>query len=306
MTSNGGPFGHDSGLPIAASPQRVSGMRVPADGWTLPGKPADLSPAAEDAWRQTGFNLAEDLRLLEDGLDIQARVAATGYTPAARNMTMAGFATLWSRALLTASDAAGLVRRGAYQSAMPLVRQAVELVAAQEGLGGELDSWRRWTHEAFGRNEATRSTEQGVGHYFSGESIAGDEQLRLIYKTASDFGRPNFGPSALFVADGANHERYPLIFADEALHVGWAELLHGWLLRVGAKQLHVALHLDTYFPAPPDLRERAVAHVDTVDQHLSDERRCRIEEHEDEAGRRRMLLTEFRRQPSDQGKRLLF
>jgi hypothetical protein len=305
MTSNDGHFADESGRPIAASPQRVSGMRVPTDGWALPGKPADLSPAAEDAWRQTGFNLAEDLRLLGNGLDIQARFAASGYTPSARNMTMAGFATLWSRALLTASDAAGLIRRGSYQSAMPLIRQAVELVAAQEGLGGELDAWRRWTHEAFGRHEATRATEQGLGHYFAGESIAGDDQLRVIYRAASDFGRPNFGPSALFVADGANHERYPLIFADEAFHTGWAELLHGWLLRVNAKQLHVALHLDTYFPAPAELRERAVQHVHTIDQHLSDERRCRIDEHDD-AGRRRMLLTEFRRQPGDQGKRLLF
>jgi len=221
-------------------------------------------------------------------------------------MTMAGFATLWSRALLTGSDAAGLIRRGAYQSAVPLIRQAVELVAAQEGLGGELDAWRRWTHEAYGRHDETRSTEQGVGHYFSGESIASDDQLRLIYKTASDFGRPNFGPSALFVADGANHDRYPLVFADDAFHIGWAELLHGWLLRVSAKQLHVALHLDRYFPAAENLRERAVAYVRSVDQHLSDERRCRVEEYEDDIGRRRLLLAQFRRQPGDQGKRLLF
>jgi hypothetical protein len=310
--TNGGPVDPASpdfnaaGFRIADPPQRVSGMRVPADGWTLPGKPDGLDPAAEDAWRQTGFNLADDLRLIADNLDLQARLAATAYTPAARNMTMAGFATLWSRALLSEADAVGLVRRGAYQGAVPLVRQAVELVAAQTGLVEELDAWRRWTHEAFGRNEDARATEQGVGHYFSGESIAADDDLRVIYRAASDFGRPNFGPSALFAANEANHERYPLVFGDQAFHVGWAELLLGWLLRVGAKQLHLALHLQQHFPAPEELRARCVDHVHAVDAHLAAARRCHAEEWTDPDGRRRLILAEFRRQPADQGKRLLF
>lgn len=293
-------------LSIAESPQRVSGMRVPSEGWTLPGKPEGLDAAAEDAWRQTGFNLADDLRLIADGLDIQALVASAGYTPGARNMTMAGFATLWSRALLTSADAVGLVRRGSYQSAVPLARQAVELVTAQTGLTNELDAWRRWTHEAFGRHEASRSVEQGVGHYFSGEAIAADDDLRVIYRAASDFSRPNFGPSALFSANEANHERYPLVFGDQAFHTGWAELILGWLLRTDAKQLHLALHLDQFFPASEELRARAVEHVRTVEAHLADERRCRVEEYTDADGRRHVLLLEFRRQPSDQGKRLLF
>ena len=92
MTSNGGQ-------PPSAAPQRVSGMRAP-EGWTLPGKPDGLSPAAEDAWRQTGFLLGEDLRLIEAGLDAQARLAARGYAPSARTMEMAALASLWSRALL--------------------------------------------------------------------------------------------------------------------------------------------------------------------------------------------------------------
>ncbi|MDA1147738.1 MAG: hypothetical protein O3A76_14065 [Chloroflexi bacterium] len=295
-----------SGLPIADPPQRVSGMRVPSDGWRLPGKPEGLDAAAEDAWRQTGFNLADDLRLIAEGLDIQARLAATGYTPTARNMTMAGFATLWSRALLTTADAVGLVRRGSYQSAVPLARQAVELVTAQSGLTNELDAWRRWTHEAYGRDEASRSVEQGIGHYFSGETIAADDELRVIYRAASDFGRPNFGPSALFSANEANHERYPLVFGDQAFHAGWAELLFGWLLRANAKQLHLALHLDRFFPASEELRTRAVEHVRAVETHLEGERRCRVEEYTDGDGRKHVLLVEFRRQPADQGKRLLF
>ncbi len=309
MTTNGnGPrdAGPDeTGFRIQDPPQRVSGMRV-LTGWTLPGKPADLLPAAEDSWRQTGFLCAEDLHLLGVGLDIQARLAATGYTSTARNMTMAAFASLWSRAFLTQSDAAGLVRRGSYQSALALIRQAVEFVGGQAGLDAEIDEWRRWTHEAYGRHAETRSVEVGLGSYFSGSGISGDAHLRLIYRASSDFGRPNFGPTALFVANEASHERYPLIFGDQAFHLGWAQLLLGWLLRVGAVQLHIALHLAGQFPAPSDLREEAAGHVRAVESLLGAADRCRLEEWTDAEGRRRHLLVDFRRQPSDAPGRLLF
>ena len=291
-------------LRIADPPQRVSGMRVP-EGWTLPGRPADLDPAAEDAWRQTGFLCAEELDLIEANLDLQARLAASGYAPSARTMTMAAFASLWSRAFLSTSDAVSLVRRGAYQSAPPLIRQAVEFVGAQRGIGDEMDEWRRFTHEAYGRHEATRSTEIGLGSYFSGESIASDEHLRLIYKAASDLGRPNFGPTALFVANEANHTRYPLIFADQTFHVGWAQLLLGWALRIGIAQVHLSLHLGEQFPASPELRAEAAEHVRQVEALLAQSGRCRLDEWTDEHGRRRHLLVEFRRRPSDAVQRVL-
>jgi len=290
-------------LRIADSPQRVSGMRVPK-GWTLPGKPAGLDPAAEDAWRQTGFLCGEELALIEANLDLQARLAATGYQPAARTMTMAAFASLWSRAFLSTSDAVGLVRRGAYQSAPSLIRQAVEFVGAERGVGDEMDEWRRFTHEAYGRHDETRSTEVGLGTYSSGESIASDERLRLIYRAASDFGRPNFGPTALFVANEANHSRFPLVFADQAFHLGWAQLLLGWLLQVGVSQVHLALHLGQHFPAAAELRAAAAEHVRDAEALLARDDRCRLQEWLDD-GRRRHLLVEFKRRPSDAAQRIL-
>ncbi len=297
--------GHEHApLRIADPPQRVSGMRV-LPGWALPGKPEGLDDVEEDAWRQTGFVCAEEWRLLEANLHIQARVAAAGYQMTARTMTMAAYASLWSRAFLLVSDAAALIRRGAYQSAIPLLRNAVELVAAQHGVTGEMDEWRRWTHEAYGRHEPTRSIEVGLGQYFSGESIASDPHLRLIYRAASDLSRPNFGPTALFVAEGASHERYPLVFADRAFHLGWAQLLLGWALRIGVAQLHEALHLAQHFPAGADLRAEAVAHVRAAEATLDATGRCHIEEWEDPRGRRRTILAEFRRKPSDAPTRIL-
>lgn len=291
-------------LRIADPPQRVSGMRV-LPGWGLPGKPEGLDVVEEDAWRQTGFVCAEEWALLEANLHLQARISAAGYQVTARNMTMAAYASLWSRSFLLLSDAAALVRRGAYQSAIPLVRNAVEMVAAQHGITAEMDEWRRWTHEAYGRHEATRSIEVGLGQYFSGESIAGDAHLRAIYRAASDLARPNFGPTALFVAEGASHERYPLVFADRAFHLGWAQLVLGWALRVGIAQLHEALHQQQHFPAAADLRAEAVAHVRAAEAALEASGRCHIEEWEDPRGRRRTILTDFRRKPADAPTRIL-
>ncbi len=292
--------------PILDPPQRVSGMRVPAaDGWSLPGKPAGLSPDAEDAWRQTGFLLADDVRLIEAAARLQLRLAVTGYTPAARTMAMAAYASLWSRTFSTLADATGLVRHGGYQSAFPLLRMAVEHIAAQSQLPDEFDTFKLWAHSAYGRHAPTRSEEVGVGHYFAGEAIASDEQLRVIYRAASDFARPNFGPTALFVAAEASHVRYPLIFADTAFHLGWAQLLLGWVLRLGARQLHVALHQPEQFPAPAPLRAEVAAHVREVDVRLAEDARCRLEEFTDADGRRRHLLLDFRRHPQDAAKQVL-
>lgn len=301
-----GTNGHDPaepGLPIAPSPQRVSGMRVPP-GWTLPGKPADLDDIAEDAWRQTGFACADDLRLVARNLDLQARLAGTGYTATARTMTMAAYAGLWSRAFSATSDAVAILRRGSYQSALPLLRQAVEFIGAQRGLGDELDEWRRWTHEAYGRHDPARATEIGLGHFFAGSAIAAEDHLRLIYRAASDLGRPNFGPTALFVANEANHERYPLTFADRAFHLGWAQLLLGWALRLGVIQLHTALHLDAHFPAAEPLRAEVVEHVRAAELTLEDPDRCALEEWSD-GTRPRHLLVQFRRNAADAPRRIL-
>ena len=297
MTSNGD-------LPALDPPQRVSGMRVP-EGWTLPGKPDGLSAAAADAWRQSGFLLGGELQRLEAGLDVQVRIAASGYTPSARTMRMAALASLWSRALLSASDAVALVRRGAYQSAAPLTRQAIEHVAAQAALHEEPDAFAHWAVAAYERDEASRAEYVGLGHFFGGEAIARDDALRPIYRAAGDLGRPNFGPTALFTAADAGQRRYPLVFADEAFHLGWAQLLLGWLLQIDASQLHLALHAREHFPAAQELRDEAVAHVRANEQLLAGGDRCRLEEYTDAEERRRHLIVNFRRRPGDAPKRIL-
>ncbi|MFA7248060.1 MAG: hypothetical protein WC273_00325 [Dehalococcoidia bacterium] len=292
----------DAGEP---SPQRVSGMRVPV-GWTLPGKPDGLDDTAEDAWRQTAFTCAEDLRLAAANLDLQARLAATGYTASARTMVMAGYAGLWSRAFSATSDSIGLVRRGAHQSALPLLRQAAEFIAAQR-LDDAPEAWRRWTHAAYGRNEPARAVEIPLGERPPEAAIAADEHLRLIARATDDLGGPAFGPTALFVANEATRERYPLNFADHAFHLGWAELLLGWALRLGLVQLRTSLDLGAHFPAPDALRAEAAAHLRDAEALLASRDRCHLEESPDAGGTApaRLLLVQFRRRPGDAPRRVL-
>ncbi len=289
----------------ADAPQRVSGMRLP-ERWTQPGRPAVLDPAAEDAWRQSGFLLGQELALLINGFELQLKFAGSGYEPAARTMTMAAVASQWSRALTAESEALSLLRRGGYGTAVALVRQAVELVAAQITLAkGEIDEFHHWAQCAYQRHESTRTEEIGLGHYFAGEAIAGDEELRLIYRGASDLARPNFGVTALFVAGEAGQSRYPLIFGDQAFHLGWGQLLTGWLALIGERQIQLALQASAQFPAGEELLTEAATWIRKSETLRTTPDRCHLKEWTDEDGRRRHLLLDFRRRPGDTLRRIL-
>ena len=295
----------EPGFAAAEAPQRVSGMRLP-ERWIEPGRPAQLDPAAADAWRQSGFLLGEESALLSRGFALQLQLAATGYEPAARTMSMAALASQWSRALTAQSEALALIRRGGYGTAVALMRQAVELVAAQIALsGGEFDEFRRWAHHAYARHEPSRAEEVGLGHYFAGEAIASDGALRVLYRAASDLARPNFGATALFAASEAGPRRYPLVFGDQAFHLGWAQLLTGWLALIGERQVHLALHAREHFPAADELRSEAASWVRQAEALRGAPDRCRLEEWTDSDDRRRHLLLDFRRRPGDAPRRVL-
>ena len=89
-------------LPIANSPQRVSGMKVP-DELPLPAEPNLDVDTSKDAWRQTGFLMKKEWDLIQTGLNLSTALVKTGYAPSARSMIMASYASMWSRSLLTLS-----------------------------------------------------------------------------------------------------------------------------------------------------------------------------------------------------------
>ena len=239
----------EPGFAAAEAPQRVSGMRLP-ERWIEPGRPAQLDPAAADAWRQSGFLLGEESALLSRGFALQLQLAATGYEPAARTMSMAALASQWSRALTAQSEALALIRRGGYGTAVALMRQAVELVAAQIALsGGEFDEFRRWAHHAYARHEPSRAEEVGLGHYFAGEAIASDGALRVLYRAASGPREAQLRRDRPVRREWSRAPALPVVFGDQAFHLGWAQLLTGWLALIGERQVHLALHAREHFPA---------------------------------------------------------
>ena len=291
-------------LPIAHSPQRVSGMKVP-DELPLPTEPSIDIDTSKDAWRQTGFLMKKEWDLMQTGLNLSTALVKTGYAPSARSMIMASYASMWSRSLLTLSDTAGLVRVGSYQTAMPLIRQSIELAAAHKGLIEEIDEWKRWTHEAFASHPETKSIEIGIGGYFAGSVIAEDPIMKIIYRASSDFARSNFGPTSLFVANEATHEKYPLHFADRSFHLGWTQLLFGWILNISGLLLETGLSQTHEFPADDALRTSIIQYLDQSKKVASDESQCRLEEWTDTDNRKRYIISNFRRQSTDAAVKLL-
>jgi hypothetical protein len=121
-----------------------------------------------------------------------------------------------------------------------------------------------------------------MGHYFAGGTLASDERLRSVYRPASDLGRPNFGATLLQVGPESNNQRLALVFADRAFHLGWAEIVLGWLLALAERQLHVALATEDVFALSDEVRATHGYLAAEVDAALARGDRCRIEEVEEE------------------------
>lgn len=282
--------------------QRVSPMRFP-ERYELPGRPD--APAAGDAYRQTQFLLGNDLELFATGMDLQLQVLRDSSPSRYRTHPLAAVVGLWSRAYLGLADACTLLTRGSYVSCLPLVRAACECVAAQEGLRrADMDEFLGWLAATLKPNERHKATEVELGRYFAGEVLAGDERLRDVYRPASDLGRPNFGATLLQVGPESNNQRLALVFADGAFHIGWAELVLGWLLALAERQIHVTVDADDLFPISDDVRSRYDGFARGVDAALANSARCSIEEVEEE-GYKRYLVHNFRRTSGTAPKKVL-
>src|SRR5438309_1357569 len=122
-------------------------------------------------------------------------------------------------------------------------------------------------------------------------------------RPASQLSRPNFGATLLQVAPESNNLRLALTFADSSFHLGWAELILGWLLALAMRQIKVALDASPLVPASDEVRTAASDLQQKADV-LSGSDRCYIQE-VDEAGFRRFLFHNFRRTAGGAGKKIL-
>lgn len=287
-----------------APTQRVSAIPFP-ERYRLPGKPEGAPPSSQDAFRQTTFLLRDDLRLFEEGMNLHLRIVRDASPSTFRKHPYAALMGLWSRTFPALADACLLATRGSYASCPPLVRAACEYIAAQHQLhAGEMDVFLEWLSGHLTPNEAHKAFEFGMGRYFAGETLAADERLRRAYRPASELGRPNFGATLLEVGPESNNLRLALTFADTSFHLGWAELVLGWLLALCERQLAVAVHARGVFPIHEDIHRAYADFARRIDQALARSDRCSIEEI-DEDNYTRYLVHNFRRAPSGAPKKVL-
>jgi hypothetical protein len=284
--------------------QRVSAVPLP-DSYDLPARPDGASAAVQDAHRQTSFLLGNDLRLFAEGMSLQLAILRDASPSAFRTHPYAALAGLWSRTFLALADTCLLATRGSYASCPTLVRAACEYVAAEHQLAsGELEQFLDWLASHLRPNEAYKAFEFGLGRYFAGEVLAADDRLRAVYRPAGELGRPNFGATLLQVGPDSNNLRLALAFADQSFHLGWAELVLGWLVALCERQLAVAVHAKGTLPIHEDTHRAYADYARRVDAALGRTDRCRIEEVEEDQFRR-YLVHNFRRAPSGATKKIL-
>jgi hypothetical protein len=299
------------GAPLMVQPpyptpgQRVSGIDFPSS-YDQPGKPdAGASAASQDAYRQTTFVLGEDLRLLSDGMNLQLRIVNDSAHSRYRTHAYAAVMGFWARSFATLADAATLITRGSYASVPNLVRSAAELMAAQhQVVHQEIGEFVGWMLGHLKPDEEHKAFDVGMGHYFAGTTLAADEPLRIVYRAASDFGRPNLGATLVLVGPESNNLRLAYTFADQSFHSAWAEIELGWLLRLCERQVAIAVHMPDLLNITDDTHAAYAEYSRRVDALFNNPSRARIEEVEQDGFKRWMLLN-FRRQSSGAPKKYL-
>ena len=304
MPSNGPSPTQPAGLPTPG--QRVSGIAFP-EQYALPSKPGESSPpAVQDAYRQAQFVLGGDLRLFAEGMTLQLRILNDSSHSRYRTHTYAAVVSTWSRAYSALADACLLITRGSYATVPNLVRSACELIAAEYQVEREeMGEYVGWLLGHLKPDEQHKAIDVGLGHFFAGTTLSADEHLRLVYRAASDLGRPNFGATLLETGPESNNVRLAYAFDDASFHVGSAEIELGWLLRLCERQLAVAAHMTGVLNITPETHTAVTDYAARVQQALTGASRARIEEVDDGENHKRWLVTNFRRQPSGAPKKYL-
>ena len=204
--------------------QRVSAIPFP-QSYSLPAKPEGAASSAQDAHRQTTFLLSEDLRLFEEGMNLQLRIVRDASASAFRKHPYAALMGLWSRTYLALADVCELAMRGSYASCPPLVRAACEYVAAQHQLHtSEMELFVEWLAGHLTPNETHKAFEFGLGHYFAGETLA----VPIEKRPPIFFVR--VGPAAETLAidyRGSGGARASQSLTSAALLMGWEFKLFG-------------------------------------------------------------------------------
>jgi hypothetical protein len=284
--------------------KRVAPITFPASDSVLARPGTDQSATVRDAFRECGFALGADISWLQRALSLQREIVAQSYPSRYRNQRYAAALLLWSRTYTTSIELLRLTTWGRYAVCPPLVRSCIEWLAAGPAIVGEdFDQFESWIDAAFAPASDQAATAFGMGQYMASQEIASDETLATIYRAATELARPHFGASALVVAPESNAQRIQINWGDESFHLGWAELLLGWQIEVQMRQLEFAAASELFAAEVTDHEDRQ-ALVEGAQRLLAAPNRCRVGWVEG-GGAERLLVDNFRRQPSGAPRRIL-
>ncbi len=283
---------------------RLSAVIMPQH-WDLPGRPEGASASLLDAHRQTSFQLAGDLRLLHEGMNLILGLVQDSAHSRYRTNAMAAALLLGARGFAGISDATGLALNAAYGSCAPVVRTACECIAAAAQLRAEeLPVFEEWLSATLRPDDAYKALDAGMGQFFAGSTVAADPRFSLVYRGVSELARPHIGVSLALSAPDSSRQTLKPAFGDQAFHFGWAQLTLGWLLALCDVQLRLFGDGGGVFNVSTEWRSRAEAYARQVDDALGGQTRCRFEPVNTDLGPR-WLLSNFRRQAAGAPRRLL-
>jgi hypothetical protein len=248
----------------------------------------------QDAYRQSQFLLGKDLQLLERLLNAQlqlARQAARSRESAAR-----GILALWARVFGYLSDSCSLLLQAGYASSPALIAAACDCLAGEKQLMAQADTYAGWLTGAVTQDSEHAALAIGRDAP-EGPALAG--ALGELQRLARLLSSPSSGATLLLTGAESGSQRLSLSFAEGTFHLGWAELVAGWLLSVAGEQLALALDCPL-FSLDPEARSEASTLPGLVAAALASPNRCRAEE---VSGR--FLIHNMRRGPAATPRRLL-
>ena len=304
MTSPTANGDNGGGAELPPPRQRISPITFPPEPPRLL-KPRDDEPQlVRDAFRETSFALALDLRWLTDALTLQHRIVAQSTHSKYRNRRFASALLFWSRVYNAGIDLLNLTARASYGACPPLLRAAFDWLGAEGAVvGDEQVEFEDWLRGAWRTHPQRRAAEIGMGQYMAGQQIAMASDTADAYRAVSELARPHFGASALVTASESHDKRFLVDWADRSFHHGWAQLLLGWQITLHDRQCRFAVGCGLFNAESDDraeyqrLHRQATTLLDAPD-------RCRASWVE-ENRRQRLLIDHFRRQPAGAPRRIL-
>lgn len=266
--------------------------------YSLPSKPSAAPPIVQDAFRQTQFLLGNDLLLFERGMNLQLVIA--GADPKPRTPSATALLPFWSRTFSHLADAVSLMTIGSYSSCAPLLRSALDCLAVQRSLLRDgFDEYEEWLGCAISQDREHAALVFDLGRYRAASVLAEDESLGPLYRLLTDLSMPHFGSTAFLTGSDSNLQKLSLSFGDSTFHMGWAELIMGWLLTLCEAQVHTAAS-----SGPAEAADAARTGIADLGRDirlaLNGSRRCYVEEAEG-----RFLFHNFRRKSGGVPRRLM-